>query len=193
MPLIAVLSIRAKEKRLGSTKETIILIIKCVLAWGFAYAMTFILKLILASLVTGGSVFSAALSSVAERFAGDISASAPPPVTIFPSIVSNIAAPFGAVIREDYALALTGAVVFSVLLFGVWAIIKTRTRNKDVSLIIIALGAIVLLRYFILNNHSYIHCFFTYRALVSVIFAALMALWLNTKLFYMKKTKNNMR
>ena len=40
------------------------------------------------------------------------------------------------------------------------------------------LWLLVLLRFLALNNHSYLHCFFTYRALVCPIFALLVVLTL---------------
>ena len=45
----------------------------------------------------------------------------------------------------------------------------------------------LIARYLLLSNHSYLHCFFTHRALVSVIFAVFMALWLNIELPNRKK------
>lgn len=190
IPLITVLSIRAKEKRLGTAKETLILVIKCLIAWAAAYAMTFLVKWIAASAVTGESVFDAALSSVAERIGGAAEGYSSPPSTIFSAVVANLCLPFGASRREEYATAFYGVCITLLLLLAVWYILRTKTQNKDVSLIIISLGLLVVLRFFLLNNHSYLHCFFTYRALSALIFALLTALWLNTRLFYVKRTKH---
>jgi len=41
---------------------------------------------------------------------------------------------------------------------------------------------VVFLRYLVLNNHSYLHEFFTYRALAAPILALLLVLRLNTGL-----------
>lgn len=46
---------------------------------------------------------------------------------------------------------------------------------------ILSLGMLVLLRYGVLANHSYLHAFFTYRALLSLILAILTAAMLNLR------------
>jgi hypothetical protein len=45
----------------------------------------------------------------------------------------------------------------------------------------------------VLSNHSYLHCFFTHRALVVTIFALLAVAALNTRLYPVKKGKNKKR
>ena len=49
------------------------------------------------------------------------------------------------------------------------------------AILILLLGALVPLRYLVLNNHSYMHVFFTYRAMASAILAMLAALWLQIR------------
>ena len=58
--------------------------------------------------------------------------------------------------------------------------------KSEATIILIVLGAVVLIRCLTLNNHSYLHCFFTYRALVTPIFALLAVMWLNIELPHKK-------
>jgi DHA1 family multidrug resistance protein-like MFS transporter len=48
--------------------------------------------------------------------------------------------------------------------------------------LLLFLGSLVLVRYLVLNNHSYLHCFFTHRALVTLVFSLLASVWLNISL-----------
>ena len=51
------------------------------------------------------------------------------------------------------------------------------------------LGLLPFLRYFVLNNHSYLHEIFTYRALASTILALFAILWYSMEFFPKKKKR----
>lgn len=72
VPMILVFSIRAKEGRLGSFKKNFRILLVCGLCWLLAYGGTFLMKWILASLVTGENKFTIAFSSVEERIGGSL-------------------------------------------------------------------------------------------------------------------------
>jgi len=87
LPLLLVVSVRAKENRLGTGRETFRLLIKCGTAWLFSYGGTFLIKWTVTSLIIGQDVFSIALSSAAERFAGSVWAQMEQPTGIFSSVL----------------------------------------------------------------------------------------------------------
>ncbi len=178
LPLLLIFSIRAKEHRLGSLKESFFLTGKCLIAWGVAYAMTFLAKWILAALITDAGVFETALSSVAERLGGSVGDYQDKPAHIFSSLLANLTMPFGSDVRVASGLALGGIGVILLILFSIWYLFRSKTPNRSAWLFL-TLGGLVLLRFLVLNNHSFLHCFFTYRALCPTVFALLMALWLN--------------
>ena len=68
------------------------------------------------------------------------------------------------------------------VLLSVWYLLRADKKQPVAAGFLLGLGALVLLRYLVLSNHSYLHCFFTYRALVTPIFALLAAAWLNIRI-----------
>ena len=56
-------------------------------------------------------------------------------------------------------------VVTAVVAFCIWYLFRTKKVN-DVNRLFGMLAIIPVVRFLVLNNHSYIHFFFTYRALL---------------------------
>lgn len=149
IPMALVLLVRQEEGRLGSWKENIPLLLRTMVAWGAAYAMTFGVKWTLASLILGENKFVSAFSSAAVHFSGTEGEDTLPLLTQIPfAILANISTLFGGVSRVDF--------------------------------LHVVLGLIPYIRYGVLNNHSYLHEFFTYRAQAVSILAVLALLWYNT-------------
>lgn len=179
LPLIAVIAIRAKDGRAGDIKDIFLFVLKCLIIWLASYAGAFVIKWLLASIVTGTNCFKTALFSVSERFGGDFAGYFDRPQNIFSAIYTNLSLPFGAEGRNDFMLAFIGTLIFLLVVFSVWYLFRKKQIEKTASPVILCLGMLVILRFLILNNHSFLHCFFTYRALCSTVFAILMFLWLN--------------
>ena len=182
LPLILVTAVRAKEHRLGGFRQNLFLYLKCVGAWGIAYIGTFLSKWIFACAVTGKNVFIDALSSAAQRIGGEVGAENMAPKSIFSSITANFSMIFGAQSRVEYAKTWIVILVCLVLLGSVWYLFRNQNGNGTAGALLLLLGVAVLVRYLLLNNHSYLHNFFTYRALLSTIFAVLLAIWFNIRL-----------
>lgn len=179
LPLIMVIALGAKEGRAGTFKEIALFSLKCLAVWGVSYVMTFVLKWTLASFVTGENCFSSAFSSVTERFGGEFAGYFDQPKNIFSSVYANFALPFGTEERNNFMLSFLGTLIFLLVAFSVWYLFRSKTPEKNASLVILLLATLVPIRFFGLNNHSFLHCFFTYRALCSAVFAIFTALWLN--------------
>ena len=81
-------------------------------------------------------------------------------------------------------------ILASLVLFSLWFLLHGKKRQPDAAVLLWGLGCTVLLRFLVLNNHAYLHCFFTYRALVTLIFAALAALWFNIELPHEQKRRH---
>ncbi|MBQ8551317.1 MAG: hypothetical protein IJ428_00725 [Clostridia bacterium] len=185
LPLVLVTAVRAKEKRLGELKPNLILYFSCGAAWLLSYAATFVSKWTLASLVTGENKLVTALSSAGERIAGDTSyLGFESGIARIPlALIANLSTIFGGEERIDVphmlvGLALTAAVIFSVL----YLFRSKQADQKCATVLLIILGSVIFGRYMMLNNHSLIHEFFTYRALISSIAALLSAVLLNISL-----------
>lgn len=176
LPLALVISVRSKEKRLKSAKENVMLILKCLIAWTVSYGMTFLTKWILVGMVSNANVFESSFESAAMHMLGTGSehiSSLDRPSHIFSSVLANFSVIFGSANRVEPVFAIFGIVL--VLFVTVYVVTNSRngTDKTFAPLLILSLGLIVLLRFFVLNNHSYVHTFFVYRALVTTVFTML--------------------
>ncbi len=180
LPLMTVIAIRAKEKRLGSFEEGFSVSLKCGVAWLSSYIGTFLAKWILATAVTGENAFLAALSSVGERIGGQIDSAER--INIFSSVTTNIGVMLGSEKRLPLPKTFLLLLVIFLLLISVWYLFRKKAGEKSATLLLLLLSSAVFFRFLILNNHSFLHSFFTYRALASVAFAVLIALRFNIDL-----------
>lgn len=195
LPLILVVAVRAAEKRLGGFKENIRLITSCGLCWLLAYGGAFIAKWTAASLAAGENKFLIALSSVEERIGGGLLGHGPenPLLRIPAAVLANLTVLFGGDSRLDLARVSVG-LLFTVLICGSLLYLFHRKNCDKTALKLLALlGAVVFLRYMILNNHSYLHEFFTYRALLAPIMALLSGMILCMELPARKQKRSNKR
>ena len=186
IPLALVIAVRTKENRLGSLKENLLLLLKCGICWVLSYGGAFIVKWLIASMVTNTNAFETALSSVAERMGNKVEMYADKPKSILSAVAANLSMLFGSEIRVDAGRTALGIIFLVLILLSVWYLFRGKDKKSEATIILIVLGAVVLIRCLALNNHSYLHCFFTYRALVTPIFALLAAMWLNIELPHKK-------
>lgn len=193
LPLMLVISVRAKENRFGTLRENVPMLVKCGMGWFLSYSGTFLIKWSAASLIMDQNVFQSAVFSAAERFGGAVQAQMEQPTNIFSSVLANLAMPFGNATRTASASALVGTAVFCLLVFSVWYIFRHGAAiRRDAVVCLFLLGAVVFVRFFVLYNHSFVHAFFTYRALVVPCFALLAAAALHMH-FPLKKGKKTVK
>ncbi len=181
LPLILVTAVRAKENRLYSTKPTLLLLLKCALGWGCTYAGAFILKWTAASIVSGENEFLLALSSAGERIGGEVTA-AVKPNSFLSAISANLTVITGGTSRVEPGRIALFIIPILLVLFSLWYLLRTSKSNRAASVSLTLLVLPVFARYLILNNHSYMHEFFTYRALAAPILSLLLLVWSNIKL-----------
>lgn len=176
LPLLLVIAVREKEGRLGDLRRGVRLSLACGGAWLGTYAATFLAKWTLATAVTGQNAFRAALSFAGERFVGETEAT-----SFLSPLLSNVGAMFGATGRADPIAAILAPAILALIMLAVWYLFRREGGGGAAPVLLLLLGATVLLRFLVLGNHAYLHCFFTYRALASTVFAALAALWLSVR------------
>ena len=192
LPLSLVFTIRSKEKRLGSLKENTVLVLKCLISWVISYVMTFIIKWILVDLVSNGTTVDSSFESAAVHMLGggvEHVNSLNRPSHIFSSLLANFSVIFGGVKRVEPAYAFLGFAL--VVICTVYVVLNTKNSydKTGAPIIILSIGLIVLLRFFVLNNHSYVHEFFVYRALITTVFSMMSSLWITKGI----KTKRRRR
>lgn len=197
VPLVLVVAVREREGRLGAFKENIFLFLKCAVAFGGAYAGTYIVKWTAATLVTGENKFLTALSSVGERVAGGVTetvvenmvsgtASADllsGPVQIPAAVLANLTTLFGGTQRIDVSRVVVGVLIIAAVVGSVLFVFHKKNSDKTAVQLLAILSAVVFVRFMVLSNHSYLHEFFTYRALVVPVLALLIGVGLSTSLW----------
>jgi len=192
LPLALVLAVRAKENRLGSLKATLLLLLKCGICWLCAYGGAFIVKWIAAGIVTGENAFALAFSSAQVHALGGNMQSIDlenRPEHFFSGLLANLTVLFGGTERLQFGRVAFSMVGCLLLIFSVWYMFRKKERSGE-AIPLLILGGLVFVRMFALNNHSYVHEFFVYRALVTPIFALLTAVWLNIELPHKKRRRS---
>jgi len=181
VPLILVVAVRGCDGRLKEWQESWKCLLGCASAWAVSYVGTFLVKWLMATLVIGENQFFVAWASVEERVAGSVDEVLPGGAigkSIF-SVLSNLSVFFGAEGRVDGMLALVGVVLSAGVAATVWYLLGKKKRNKAATILLLSLGLVVFVRFIVLANQSYLHSFFTYRALFSSVLAICMVLVVN--------------
>ena len=169
VPLLLALRIRQRQDY-QSGKIEWILAFRCCISWLVGFACMWVMKWVSASIVLGQNVMPYVNDHISERLDGYVGLSTGE--YIAQTIIRNLK------ILLPYEYGIAGAVVLMIcLLLGVVlpVLLGKITLKKKISgtaiLLYIALGLIPFLRFMVLLNHSYIHRFFTYRALAASILA----------------------
>lgn len=182
LPLILVIAIRSRECRLGSPQKVVKMLLSCGICWVLAYLGTFVVKWTAVSLVTGENHFLAAMESVDQRVGGVVREGdfnrAP---GMLMAIAANLTVLFEGTSRIEYRQVLVYLMAIAIMIAVVYRLYRVQQKLRPGTFFILMLGALVLLRFGFLANHSYLHSFFTYRALVSTILAVLSALAINLR------------
>lgn len=182
LPLILVTAIRSRECRLGSPKRVMKMLLHCGICWMLAYLGTFVVKWSAVSLATGENHFLAAMNSVDQRVSGVVTeGSVNQAPGMLMAIGANLTVLFEGTSRIQYRQVMLSLTAIAMVLLVVYRLYRVRQKPRPGSFFLLMLGSVVLLRYSFLANHSYLHSFFTYRALASTILAVLSALAINLR------------
>lgn len=182
VPLILVTAIRSKERRLGSPRKVAKDLLHWGLCWLTAYGGTFAVKWALVSIVTRQNHFLSALDSVAKRINGTVAVEQLRETPgFFMGIAANLSVLFNGDNRTEYARIICLLILAAAFLIFLYRQNLLRKKLCPGSVFLLLLGSVVFLRYGILANHSYMHAFFTYRALVSFILALLAVTVINLR------------
>lgn len=198
IPILMVLGIRFKEREEFSLKDNILFVIKSLFIWGIGYSLMWGAKWLLASIVLGESALPHVLGKAKRRVNGDL----------YNKTRNDMYS--GAILRNMYTLYPINIVkrtkdfILPIIAYIAvqLAIIDYKNKKKiNFLLTMLLIGIIPYIRYLVLANHSYLHCFFTFRAQFATVMALTLILIHTTskeKLFYnfgknKKETKNNLQ
>ncbi len=173
LPLIFTIMIRAKRNVLLLFAENLRFVSIQIMTWISAYAACFLTKWSMASLLTGENKFALAIQSVETRVSGTMPAGSEmgrwEQMLVAPA--ANISILLGAEERIDGILLVLGIfLIISLVVTGVYLCFRNKKR-RGTALILLLLGCVILFRYIVLSNHSYMHAFFTYRGMMSLLMA----------------------
>lgn len=192
VPFLIVLFIRIRNKSFGGFKEGLILTAKCGGGWLTAYIFTFVSKWVFATAVTGENKFTAAIASVNERTSGSAADFDNPVEQIFSALFANLSMLFPTPEKISPIAVILAVIIY----IGIPVVFILAFRKKEKSGIIpllLIIAAVPIVRFLLLSNHSYLHNFFTYRALCITVIAMLGAAWYSldkNKLPFFKQTES---
>ena len=140
---------------------------KAALAWLVGYGGMWITKWILASLVLGGNVLPYITGHIRQRVgSGGLK-------LILSAVARNVKCLF---LLEYGPVGILAAIGIALILLYVGYVYHKSRINKPWILLMLMIGAVPYIRYMVLSNHAYLHCFFTYRAQMAAIMALIMIL-----------------
>lgn len=164
IPLLVVLSDKKNdESSLGTIIKGIIII---ALFWGLGYSFTWVSKWILATWLTGTNVLADALSISKYRINGDVGAeiAGRSSITVWDSLYANLSkCPLGLILPMLVVLAITACFAFN-------------KKGVKIAVAYVFVSLFPILYYIVIANQTYVHCWFTYRALIVTVASLLMAL-----------------
>ena len=142
IPMAVMLSLKREDE--FQFKDSIIEISKLTLLWGGGFALTFLTKWALASLILGQNIFADAYEVSLYRMEAE-------EFTRWDAVTTNF---------NMLNLWMIGIAALVLLLF---AIIKRLKINYKKVVLFFIIGLMPYVWYLLLANHSYVHWWFTYR------------------------------
>ncbi len=176
MAYVLYLIVKNRHSQMGTVKEELIYLVKSGIVWLVSYGLMIALKWVLALIVLGKDAFFNALSQAALRISGDATLGN----VTGAEVVSDYERISGALWRNigciypfkstmSYGTAMIFILLVGLVVFSIWYLFREKAKSC-INKVMVMVSLIPVLRFLVLNNHSYIHFFFTYRALlVSVV------------------------
>lgn len=176
MAYVLYLIVKNRYNQMRTVKEELIYLVKSGIVWLVSYGLMIALKWVLALIVLGKDAFFNALSQAALRISGDATLGN----VTGAEVVSDYERISGALWRNigciypfkstmSYGTAMIFILLVGLVVFSIWYLFREKAKSC-INKVLVMVSLIPVLRFLVLNNHSYIHFFFTYRALlVSVV------------------------
>ena len=176
MAYVLYLIVKNRHNQMRTVKEELICLVKSGIVWLVSYGLMIALKWVLALIVLGKDAFFNALSQAALRISGDATlgnVTGAEVVSDYERISGALWRNVGCIypFRDTMSFNTTMLFIFLVglVVFSIWYLFREKAKSC-INKVLVMVSLIPVLRFLVLNNHSYIHFFFTYRALlVSVV------------------------
>ena len=187
MAYVLYLIVKNRHNQMGTVKEELIFLVKSGIVWLVSYGLMIALKWVLALIVLGKDAFFNALSQAALRISGDATlgnVTGAEVVSDYERISGALWRNVGCIypFRDTMSFNTTMLFIFLVglVVFSIWYLFREKAKSC-INKVLVMVSLIPVLRFLVLNNHSYIHFFFTYRALLVsvVVIMYIMACYVN--------------
>lgn len=161
VPVLIVLTMRIKNKKINCLKEQIKFLVKSGVLWFIAYVCTWLAKWILASIVLNINAFDYVKNEAMQRVNGTIGS-----WTNFEIMLIAIRNNFYNLVLI-YNIAEKSKYLIWIIIIPILSILLTldgKDKQKMRYLLLIVIIALIpYVRYVVLSNHSFLHSFFTFR------------------------------
>ncbi len=169
VPLLLILWVDMHENRSQRTSHLFSKSVKAVVAWTCGYAGMWVMKWMMASILLQKNVMLYVTGHVKERIGGDIG------VGLWSYVTNAVWRNVKCLFPFEYGnVGLLAGIAILFLASYVGYVHQKNKINKERILLYMAIGMIPYIRYMIFHNHSYLHCFFTYRAQMATIMGVVM-------------------
>ena len=141
------------------------------LAWICGYVGMWLAKWLMAALVLHENVMPYVTEHIGERLDGDIG------IGTWSYISGVLLRNLSCLIPFDYGVTgVFAGLFFSVLVIYVGYVYHKEKIDKAHAFLYMLPGLVPYIRYVVLHNHSWLHCFFTYRAQLATVLATALIL-----------------
>ncbi len=190
MPLILLLIYKYNLMEIQNMKDGFRLMFKCCVLWLAGYAVTWLTKWTLASIILKENAFASAFSGATNRISGSVS-----DMNLYELCISALLRnlmcifPFSLISKNGFLYVLLS--LSFILIF--YYFFKRSSAKCAINKLLLLPALLPYIRFIVLSNHSYLHYFFTYRAQLISIFCLCLMLYYGIDTDYIKKKIKNRR
>lgn len=140
-----------------------------IVAWGFGYVGMWLMKWGIAAIVLQQNVMPYVKEHITERTIGDVG------LNLWQYITGTLYRNIKCLFPFEYGdLGILFGIICLLLVFYLGYVYHKKQICKEKIFLYGAIGILPFVRYLVLLNHSYLHYFFTYRALLTTVLAMVM-------------------
>lgn len=184
IPLLMLVILLYEAGTLRTTKEEIKYLTDCGIAWVLSYAGMFLLKWLLAVWLLGIQAFGQAMTAAGERISGTVylgNTNLDPEASVVDRIIGLFCRNQGCLFPIKNQMSMGQAMWLFIgvcfVCFSIVYLLRPKKLPGTIIQLCLLIGAVPYLRYMVLQNHSYIHYFFTYRAQMVTVVAIGYCTW----------------
>ncbi len=169
VPMIIVLILQIKNKKIINIKQSIIFVIQTLFLWGISYTAMWFAKWMIASFVLKINAFDYVIEQARFRIDGQVLGKNEK--LFWEAIKRNLTTLYLFDSERNLSKGLIILLIVEIILIR-----KKDMKKLWLSSILLMIGIIPYIRYSILANHSYMHSFFTFRSQMVTIIALILAM-----------------